>query len=143
MKKPMVLFLCTGNSCRSQMAEALLRRRAGDRFEACSAGADLKGIHSLTIQVLQEIGIDTSNLRSKHVSKFLGKPIDHLIVVCDNAQRSCPTALLVGVKDRRFWPFEDPPAFVGDENEKLAKFRQVRDEIDERIKQWLESGAPS
>jgi arsenate reductase len=132
-----VLFLCTGNSCRSQMAEALLRQRAGDRFGVYSAGVEPKGIHPLTIEVLREKGIDTSQLRSKDAAEVLGKiPIHHLIVVCGHADQSCPRQIR-GIVDRQFWPFDDPPAFQGTEAEKLAKFRQVRDQIDERIQQWL------
>jgi arsenate reductase (thioredoxin) len=134
---PNVLFLCTGNSCRSQMAEALLRKHAGNRFDAYSAGMEPKGIHPLTIRVLEEIGIDTSKLRSKDVSEFLGKlPVHHLVVVCGNAEGSCPRAF-PGMLDRQFWPFDDPPATIGTEQEKLAKFREVRDQIDSKIQHWL------
>jgi arsenate reductase (thioredoxin) len=132
-----VLFLCTGNSCRSQMAEALLRKRAGERFNAYSAGSEPKGVNPLTVQVLQEKGIDTSKLRSKNVSEFLGKmPVHHLIVVCDNANGSCPR-IVPGMLNREFWPFDDPPAFQGTDEKKLNKFREVRDAIDDRIQQWL------
>ena len=141
MPKQNVLFLCTGNSCRSQMAEALLRKRAGDRFDAYSAGTDPKGIHPLTIQVLNEIGIDTGKLRSKDVSEYLGRlTVHHLIVVCDNAEQSCPS-VFPGMQHREFWPFDDPPAFAGTDAEKLEKFRQVRDQIDRRIQQWLAAGS--
>src|SRR5436305_6557310 len=103
-----VLFLCTGNSCRSQMAEAWLRKHAGNRFTAYSAGVEPKGIHPLTIQVLKEQGIDTSPLRSKDVAEYLGKlPVHHLIIVCDNANESCPR-IFPGMLDRQFWPFDDP-----------------------------------
>ncbi len=133
---PNVLFLCTGNSCRSQLAESLLRERAGNHFTAYSAGSEPKGIHPLTIQVLQEKGIDTSKLRSKNLSEFLGKlPVHHLIVVCDNANQNCPR-IVPGMLNREFWPFDDPPAFQGTDDEKLNKFRQVRDQIDRRIQQW-------
>jgi len=132
-----VLFLCTGNSCRSQMAEALLRERAADRFTAYSAGSDPQGVHPLTIKVLQEKRIDTRTLRSKNVSEYLGRmPIHHLIVVCDNANRSCPR-IVPGMLNREFWPLDDPPAFQGTDEEKLNKFREVRDAIDRRIQQWL------
>ncbi len=141
MQKQSVLFLCTGNSCRSQMAEALLRERAGDRFVAFSAGTEPKGVHPLTIQVLKEIGIDTSKLRSKDVSEYLGQlAIHHLIVVCQNADGSCPGSI-PGMLDRQFWPFDDPPAFEGTDAEKLEKFREVRDQIDQRIQQWLAAGS--
>lgn len=132
-----VLFLCTGNSCRSQMAEALLRQRAGNHFHAYSAGTQPKGLHPLTIRVLQEIGVDTSQLRSKDVSEYLGKlPIHHVIVVCASADESCPRSF-PDMQDRQFWPFDDPPAFQGTDEQKLNKFREVRDQIDQRIQQWL------
>lgn len=137
MSKENVLFLCTGNSCRSQMGEALLRERAGDRFNAYSAGVNPKGVHPLTIKVLNEKGIDTSKLRSKDVAEFLGNlPIHHLIVVCDNANESRPR-IFPGMQNRQFWPFDDPPAFHGADEEKLNKFREVRDAIDKRIQQWV------
>jgi arsenate reductase len=119
------------------MAEALLNERAGDRFNAYSAGVNPKGIHPLTIQVLQEKGIDTSKLRSKDVAEYLGKlTVHHLIVVCENANGSCPR-IFPGKQNREFWPFDDPPAFQGTDEEKLNKFRVVRDAIDQRIQQWL------
>jgi arsenate reductase (thioredoxin) len=139
MRKENVLFLCTGNSCRSQMGEALLRERAGDLLDAYSAGVQPKGVHPLTIKVLQEKGIDTSKLRSKDVAEFLGRlTVNHLIVVCDNAEGSCPR-IFPGILDRQFWPFDDPPAFQGTDEEKLNKFREVRDQIDQRIQKWLAS----
>jgi arsenate reductase len=132
-----VLFLCTGNSCRSQMGEALLRHRASDRFDVFSAGTQPKGIHPLTIRVLEEKGLDTSKLRSKDITEFLGKlPVHHLIVVCENAEGNCPR-IFPGMLDRQFWPFDDPPAFKGTEEDKLHKFREVRDQIDARIERWL------
>jgi arsenate reductase len=137
MAKPGVLFLCTGNSARSQMAEALLRWRCRDRFEAHSAGTDPKGVHPLTVRVMAELGIDVSGQRSKHVKELLGKvPVAHLIVVCHDAERNCPSTW-PGVLTREFWPLEDPAAAQGSEEQRLAKFRQVRDELDERIVQWL------
>ena len=136
MRKQNVLFLCTGNSCRSQMGEALLPAR-GDRFDVYSAGVEPKGVHPFTIKVLQEKGIDTSKLRSKDVSEYLGTlPVHHLIVVCENAEGSCPR-IFPGMLNREFWPFDDPPAFQGTDEEKLNKFREVRNQIDQRITQWL------
>ena len=136
-KRQTVLFLCTGNSARSQMAEALLRRYAGDRFDVFSAGLQPRSIHPLTLQVLSEIGIDTGTLRSKGVDEFLGKmSIHHAIVVCAKAQQSCPRLypFALGVL---YWPFEDPAALDGSPEEKLAKFREVRDQIDDQIHNWL------
>ena len=108
------------------MGEALLRERAGDRFDAYSAGVKPKGIHPLTIKVLEEKGIDTSKLRSKDVSEYLGRlAVHHLIVVCENAEGSCPR-IFPGMLNREFWPFDDPPAFQGTDEEKLNKFREVQ-----------------
>ena len=132
-----VLFLCTGNSARSQMAETLLRRHAGDRFDAFSAGLEPRAIHPLTLQVLAEIGIDTGGLRSKDVHEFLGKMVvHHAIVVCAKAQQKCPHVYPFAL-ECIFWPFEDPAAFEGTDEQKLEKFREVRDQIDERIQTWI------
>ena len=137
-RKQSVLFLCTGNSCRSQMAEALLRHHASGRFEAFSAGLQPKPIHPLTVAVMEEKGIDTSLHRSKDVTEYLGrKRFDYVIIVCDGANRSCP-AVFPGVNHRLFWPFDDPAAFEGGKEETLEAFRRVRDQIDARIQTWLE-----
>jgi arsenate reductase (thioredoxin) len=135
--KPVVLFLCTGNSARSQMAEALLRARAGDRFTIHSAGLEPKGVHPVTIQVLAELGLPTDAMRSKPSTDFLGKvKITYAVVVCDSAQRSCPKVFPFTF-NMLYWPFEDPAAFVGTPEQQLEKFRQVRDQIAERLDQWL------
>ena len=145
MRKLTVLFLCTGNSCRSQMSEAILRDKYGDRFDAHSAGTDPKGVHPLTVRVLEEIGIDASKLRSKSVKEYLGRLwVHYLIIVCQHAEESCPR-IFPGMVQRLLWKFDDPPAFQGTEVEKLEKFRQVRDEIATAIDVWVtlldESGA--
>ena len=135
MKKN-VLFLCTGNSCRSIMGEALVRAHAGDRFNGYSAGTKPKGVNPLTIQVLDELGIETEGLRSKDVKEYLGKmPVDYVIVVCHDAQESCPRGAIDG-GERLFWPFDDPPAFEGTPEQKLQKFRDVRDQIAAKIREW-------
>jgi len=135
--KPAVLFLCTGNSARSQMAEALLRSEAGDRFDVYSAGTDPQGINPLSVEALKEIGIEIGDQRSKHLSEYLGKiAVTYLIIVCDRADRECPTAW-PGAFTRLVWPFEDPAACQGDHAERLAKFRTIRDEIRDKIKTWL------
>lgn len=137
MGKMNVLILCTGNSARSQMAEALLRRHAGDKFNAYSAGTDPKGINPLTVKVMQEIGLDLSGQHSKHLREYLGKlPVHILITVCAAAELKCP-AVWPGVLQRMHWPFDDPAAVNGSEEQKLARFRAVRDQIEERIKRWL------
>jgi len=134
-----VLFLCTGNSARSQMAEAFLRKYAGDRFEAHSAGLEPKGMNPLTIQVMKEAGIDVSGQRSKGISEYLGKVLfQYLITVCDDAEKNCPT-VWPGVNVRLHWSFEDPAKFEGTIDQKLDKFRQVRDLIDASVKAWLTS----
>jgi arsenate reductase len=135
--KPIVLFLCTGNSARSQMAEALLRKHAGEHFETYSAGTDPKGVNPLTVRVMEEAGIDMSGQRSKHLKEYLGRlPVKFLIIVCGDADKSCPS-VWPGVLARLFWPFEDPAAHQGSEEERLAKFRQVRDQIEAKIKSWV------
>jgi arsenate reductase len=143
MDKTRVLFLCTGNSARSQMAEVFLRYYAGDRFEAHSAGLESKPINPLTLAVMEEIGFDLSEQRSKGVEVYLGKThFEYLITVCDDADKNCPT-VWPGVNQRLHWSFEDPAQFVGTEEQKLAKFRQIRDAIRERVKAWLtQQGIP-
>ncbi len=136
--KPKVLFLCTGNSARSQMAEAILRHLGGDQFEVFSAGLEPKGIHPLTIRVLEEIGLDTSGQTSKALNTYLGKiHFAYLITVCSSAEEKCP--VFPGMGTRLHWPFDDPAAAEGSEEERLAVFRRVRDEIADRIRIWLGS----
>ncbi len=131
-----VLFLCTGNSARSIMAEALLRYYAPDQFEVYSAGLEPKGINPLTIRVMNEIGLDVSGGRSKDVMEFLGKVhMSYVITVCSNAEERCP--IFPFSTQRLHWPFEDPAAFEGTDEKKLAKFREVRNLIDQRLLAWL------
>lgn len=137
--KQRVLFLCTGNSARSQMAEAFLRRYGSDHFEAYSAGLAPKGINPLTIQVMHEIEYDLSGQRSKGVKEFLGSVFIHqLITVCDNAEKNCPTVWPVIIK-KMHWLFEDPAAFEGGEEERLAKFREIRDQIEQKVREWVQT----
>jgi len=136
MGKAKVLFLCTGNSARSQMAEAFLRKYAGERYEAFSAGLEPKGINPYIIQVMCEIGIDLSRHTSKHLSQFLGKTsFAYVITVCDQAEKNCP--YFPGADVRLHWSFEDPAAFKGTPEETLAKFREVRDQIDAQLRGWI------
>ncbi|HAM43869.1 MAG TPA: low molecular weight phosphatase family protein [Propionibacteriaceae bacterium] len=136
-KKIKVLFLCTGNSARSQMAEAFTRKYGSEVLIPFSAGLEPKPIHPYTIKVLEEVGIDISDQYSKPVSQYLGKEhFGFLITVCTNAEAKCP--IFPGVSQRKYWPFEDPVAFQGTEAEKLAKFREIRDQIEQRIKSWVE-----
>lgn len=137
MIKAKVLFLCTGNSARSQMAEAFLRKYGGDEFEAYSAGLDPKGIHPYTERVMEEIGVSLSSQYSKPLKEYMGKiHFGYLITMCEKAEEQCPTTF-PGVGQRLRWSFEDPAAFVGSEDEKLAKFRDVRDQIEQQVKTWL------
>lgn len=138
---PGVLVLCTGNSARSQIAEAFLRLHGGDRFAVYSAGTEpAAAIHPLTVQVMREKGIDLSANRPEHLRRYLGTtPIHTVIIVCDGAARSCP-AIWPGAQRRLLWPFEDPAAFEGSEAERLAKFREIRDAIEQRVTEWLDAG---
>jgi arsenate reductase len=137
MQKLRVLFLCTGNSARSQMAEAFLRKYAGDYFEAHSAGLEPKELNPLTVRVMEEAGFDMAGQHSKGVGEYLGKVhFQYLITVCDDAEKNCPT-VWPGVNQRLHWNFEDPAIFEGSDEQKLAKFRQVRDLINVKVKSWL------
>jgi arsenate reductase len=131
--KRRVLFLCTGNSARSQMAEGLLRHLAGDVFDAFSAGTHPAGLNPMTVEAMREIGVDLSNHRSKHVEEVIGQPFDCVITVCDRAKESCP--IFPGGVTMRHWPFEDPAA--GPHETQLQNFRRVRDEIADRLCQFL------
>jgi arsenate reductase len=119
------------------MAEAFLRKYGGDQFEAYSAGLEPRGIHPNTERVMEEVGISLSDQHSKHVKEYMGKVhFGYLITMCDEAEQNCPT-VFPGVGQRLHWSFEDPSAFVGSADEKLAKFREVRDQIGQRVKSWL------
>jgi len=126
-----VLFVCTGNSARSVMAEALLRHRGGDDFEVHSAGTEPKGINPLTLRALSEIGIDASWARSKSVTEFLGQRFDYVVTVCDQARQSCP--VFPGVHESLHWDNEDPAAALGTDEARMTVFRQVLARIDERM----------
>jgi arsenate reductase len=140
MDRTTVLFLCTGNSARSQMAEAFLRKYGGEAFEAYSAGLEPKGINPYTRRVMQEIGLDLSGHRSKSVTEYMGKKFfGFLITVCDQAEKNCPTTF-PGVGQRLHWSFEDPAAVVGSDADTLQKFREIRDHIEQRVKAWLSTG---
>jgi len=136
LKKTKVIFLCTGNSARSQMAEAFLRKYGNKRFEVYSAGLSAEGIHKYTKKVMKEIGIDISNQYSKPLKKYLGE--EHfgiIITVCEKVEAECP--IFPGVSTRIYWPFDDPRAVKGTEEEKLTKFREIRDQIEEKIKKFV------
>jgi arsenate reductase len=126
--KPRVLILCTGNSCRSHMAEGILRAAAGDILEVCSAGSDPAGyVHPQAIAALGEIGIDLSGHTSKHMNDFLNREVETVITVCGNADQACP--VFPGQVNRHHWPFDDPVKATGTAEEINAEFRRVRDEI--------------
>ena len=142
MNKIRVLFLCTSNSARSQMAEAFLRSYAGEKYEAHSAGLEPKEIHPLTRKVMDETGIDISRQYSKALKDYMGKVhFGYLITVCNEADEKCPTTF-PGMGQRLRWSFEDPVRFVGTEEEKLNKFRVIRDLIRQKVQDWVDSQAP-
>jgi len=125
---PLVLILCTGNSCRSQMAEAILRKAAGDLLDVHSAGSKPAGyVHPMAIKAMAEIGIDISSHRSKHLNEFLGRPVETVITVCAGADAACP--VFPGQVNSHHWPFEDPATATGTETEQMEAFRRVRDDI--------------
>ena len=126
--KPCVLILCTGNSCRSHMAEGILRAAAGDILEVCSAGSDPAGyVHPKAVAALSEIGIDITEHTSKHMNEFLHRDIETVITVCGNADQVCP--VFPGQVNRHHWPFDDPAHATGTDVEIASEFRRVRDEI--------------
>ncbi len=128
MTQPTVLILCTGNSCRSHLAEGILRVAGNDQFLVASAGSRPAGyVHPLAIQVMTEIGIDLSTHTSKHMNEFLNQPVETVITVCGNADQACP--IFPGQVNRHHWPFDDPAHATGTDEEKLVVFRRVRDEI--------------
>jgi len=131
-----VLFVCTGNSARSQIAEALLRQQGGTAFEVASAGTEPKGVNQLTVRALAEVGIDISGARSKSVTEFLDEEFDYVITVCDQARETCP--VFPGVHESIHWGFDDPAAAVGDEAARLKVFRRVMNEISVRLKPFQE-----
>jgi arsenate reductase (thioredoxin) len=127
--------LCTHNSARSQMAEGLLRHVAGDRFGAHSAGTKATHVRPLAVRAMDEIGVDITGQESKTLERYLGEPFDYVITVCDDANEACP--FFPGARNRLHWSFEDPARVEGSEEERLAVFRRVRDEIRECIEQEL------
>lgn len=133
--KRRVLFLCTHNSARSQMAEGLLRALGGERFEAYSAGTEATHVRPLAIKAMDELGIDIGSQQSKTLDRYLHEPFELVITVCDTAAETCP--IFPGASERRHWSFEDPSQAKGSEEEQLAVYRRVRDGIRERIERDL------
>ena len=131
-----VLFLSSANSVRSQMAEGFVRTLAGDAFEAFSAGSAPRELHPLAVAAMAELGIDIADQRPKSVQEFMGTArFEFLITVCDRAEKDCP--MFPGVGAREYWPFDDPAKVEGSPQERLAAFRDVRDEIEARVRRWL------
>src|SRR5215203_1664234 len=138
MEKTKVLFLCTHNSARSQMAEGLLRHLAGDRFEAMSAGTEATHVRPLAIRVMEELGVDISHQESKTLDRYLQDRLDYVITVCDDANEACP--FFPGAANRLHWSFEDPSKATGSEEERLVVFRKVRDRIRDRVQAEFVNG---
>jgi len=139
MTKRNVLFLCTGNSARSQIGEAFLRKVAGDQFEVYSAGLQPKGVNPYTIRVMDEVGIDIRSQWSKSVEAYMGRMFfSFVITVCGDADKSCPQALWAQGGQKLHWPFDDPAAVAGTDEAKLTAFRNVRDQMNARIQNWLQ-----
>ena len=132
--KKRVLILCTGNSARSQMAEGLLRRLAGDRAEVFSAGVERSFVRPQAVEAMRERGIDITSQRSKSVDEFAGQQFDYVITVCDNARERCP--VFPGKAERIHWSFDDPAGAKGDAEAVMAVFRRVRDEIEGRLREF-------
>jgi arsenate reductase (thioredoxin) len=135
MKKKEVLFLCTGNSCRSQMAEGYLRHLAGEKFEVFSAGINPTAVNTLSIEVMKEDGIDISGHRSKSVIGLKGKEFDYIITVCDNARQTCP--VFPGIAKRMHWDIEDPARVTGSYEEKYVFFKQIRNKIKQLVSEFI------
>jgi arsenate reductase (thioredoxin) len=134
MKKK-VLFLCTHNSCRSQMAEGLLKNLAGDKFDVYSAGVEPTSVHPLAKKVMKEIGIEISGQQSKSIDEFLDKEFDYVITVCDNARQTCP--FFPGNHELLHWSLEDPATALGSEGKRLLMFRKVRDQLKDHIQRLI------
>jgi arsenate reductase len=135
MERSRVLFVCTHNSARSQMAEGLLRHFAGDRFEAFSAGTEVTSVRPEAIAVMREIGIDIGSQESRSVARFAGQPFAWVITVCDRARESCP--IFPGAEQTAHWGFDDPAEAQGTDEERLAVFRRVRDQIRDRLRMFI------
>jgi arsenate reductase len=131
-----VLILCTHNSSRSQMAEGFLRALGGARFDVKSAGTEATRVHPLAIRAMDEVAIDIRGHTAKTLDRFLGEKWDYVITVCDSANERCP--VFPGRVMRLHWSFDDPAAVTGTEDERLAAFRRIRDEIEDRLRRWLD-----
>ncbi len=139
MHKRRVLFVCTGNSARSQMAEGLLRHEAGDKYDVYSAGTDPTVVRLEAVAVMKELWIDISDQQSKSLAEFVVQHFDYVITVCDKAKEKCP--VFPGEQVRLHWPFEDPATFIGAQEDRLQAFRRLRDKIHARVMVFLGEGA--
>lgn len=138
MEKPRVIFLCTGNSARSQMAEGFMRAYAGEYFDVYSAGLDPKGLNPFAVAAMDEVGLDISGHTSNSVKDYLGHVVfTYVVTVCDHAEANCPTAFL-HQGEHFHWSFEDPAAVVGSDEAKRAKFAAIRDQIREHVRAWVD-----
>ena len=137
MDKARVLFLCTHNSARSQMAEGFLRAKAGDRFEVASAGTEATRVHPLAVRAMDEVGLDLRAHTSKTLDDLAGQGWDYVITVCDAANEACP--IFPGKTRRLHWSFPDPSRASGTDEQQLAVFRHVRDEIAARVDRWTKT----
>lgn len=136
MKKPKILVLCTGNSCRSHMAEGFLKKEVGDLYDVQSAGSKPSGyVHPMAQKVMSEIGVDLSNHESKHLDEFTDQEVETVITVCDNAETCCPT--FKGEKDHFCWTFEDPADAEGSDEEVAQEFRKIRDQICDKFEDYV------
>ncbi len=140
MSKKHVLILCTGNSCRSQMAEGFWRHHGGDEWDVFSAGVSPVGLNALAVEVMAEVGIDISGQTSKSLDQFVTQAFDLVVTVCGNADRNCP--VFPNATRREHWPFDDPAHVTGGEEERMREFRRVRDEIGQTIRKWLVDASP-
>jgi arsenate reductase len=131
MNKKRILFLCTGNSARSQIAEGFLRHMAGDKFQVYSAGVKPTQINPLAIKVMAEVGVDISEHRSKSAMEFIGQEFDYVVTVCDNAKQTCP--VFPGHYEKLHWSLDDPAEAEGSEEDKLRVFRKIRDKIKDNV----------
>ena len=136
-KKEKIIFICTGNACRSQIAEGVMRKLAGDKFDVFSAGSHPSLVHPMSIKVMKEVGIDITTHTSDPISKFLSKNINTVVTVCDNADKVCP--VFPGEVDRIHWSIEDPFKGWGLHSDDLVNFRKTREDLTERIKNLIKS----
>ena len=133
-----VIFLCTGNSCRSQMAEGWLRHLGGEEFEVFSAGTHPAGKNPLALRAMEEVGVDIARQESENLDKYVDQSFDYVITVCDRAKETCP--IFPGGDRQLHWSFDDPAEAEGSDEERMPEFRRVRDEIRERVEGWIGSG---